>query len=66
MLKDLKTTYYGIEERSPFQQEKLRILEAGILDSISYDKDDKVYDYVIKTNERKFTKKEIRELIKKM
>ena len=65
MLKDLKTTYYGIEERSPFQQEKLRILEAGILDSISYDKDDKVYDYVIKTNERKFTKKEIRELIKK-
>lgn len=65
MLKDLKTTYHGIEERSPYQQEKLRILEAGILDSISYDKDDKVYDFAIQTNERKFTKKEIRELIKK-
>lgn len=65
MLKDLKTTYHGIEERSPYQQEKLRILEAGILDSISHDKDDKVYDFAVKTNERRFTKKEIRELIKR-
>ena len=65
MLKDLKTTYYGIEEHSPYQQEKIRILEAGALDSISRDKDDKVYDYAIKTDEKRFTKKEIRELIKK-
>ena len=65
MLRELKTTYHGIEERSPYQQEKLRILEAAILDSISRDKDDKVYDFAIETNERKFTKKEIRELIKK-
>lgn len=65
MLKDFKTTYHGIKERSPYQQEKLRILEAGILDSISRDKDDKVYDFAIETNERRFTKKEIRELIKK-
>lgn len=65
MLKELKTTYHGIEERSPYQQEKLRILEAGILDSISHDKDDKVYDFAIETNERRFTKKEIREFIKK-
>ena len=65
ILKELKNTDRRIEERSPYQQEKLRILEAGILDSISYDKDDKVYDFAIKTDERKFTKKEIRELIKK-
>lgn len=65
MLKELKSTYRGIEERSPYQQEKLKILEAGILDSISRDKDDKIYNFAIETSERKFTKKEIRELIKK-
>ena len=65
MLKELKTVYHGIEEHSPYQKERLRILEAGILDSISRDKDDKVYDYAVETNERKFTKKEIRDLIKK-
>lgn len=65
MLKELKKTYHGIEEHSPFQQEKLRILEAGILDSISRDKDDKIYDFAVETNERRFTKKEIRELIKR-
>ena len=65
MLKDLKTIYHGIEERSPYQQERLRILEAGILDSISRDKDDKIYDYAIETSQRRFTKKEIRELVKK-
>ena len=65
MLKELKKTNQGIEERSPYQQEKMRILEAGILDSISRDKDDKIYDFAIDTNERKFTKKEIREFIKK-
>lgn len=65
ILKELKSTYCGIEEKSPYQQEKLRILEAGILDSISRDKDDKIYDFAIETNERKFTKKELRELTKK-
>lgn len=65
MLKELKNTIHGIEERSPYQQEKLRILEAGILDSISRDKDDKIYDFAIETSEKVFTKKEIREFIKK-
>ena len=65
MLKELRTTYHGIEENSPYQQEKLRILEENVLNSISYDKDDKIYDFAIETNEKKFTKKEIRELVKK-
>lgn len=67
LLQELKTCYSlnSIEENSPYPKTKLRILEEGIIDSIRFDKDDKVYDYEVETDEKKFTKKEIRELLKK-
>ncbi len=67
MLKELKSIYKkaDIKDRSPFQQEKMKILEAGILDAIRFDKDDKKYEYKVETEEKEFTKKEIKDLLKK-
>lgn len=67
LLKELKSVYKGagIKEKSPFQQEKLKILEAGIVDAIKYDKDDKKYEYKTETSEKEFSKKDIKELLKK-
>ena len=67
MLKELKSVYKtaDIKEKSPFQQEKMKILEAGVVDAIKYDKDDKTYNYEIETSEARFTKKEIKDLLKK-
>lgn len=69
LLKELKEEYRkeDIREKSPFQKEKVKILEFGILDSIMYDKDDTKYPWAdgIETTEKEFTKKEIKELLKK-
>ena len=69
LLKELKEEYRkeDIRENSPFQQEKVKILESGILDSIMYDKDDTKYPWAdgVETTEKEFTKKEIKELLKK-
>ncbi len=67
MLKELKSVYKkaDIKEKSPFQQEKMKLLEAGIVDAIKNDKDDKTYNYEVETSEARFTKKEIKDLLKK-
>ena len=67
MLTELKSVYKNaeIKEKSPFQQEKMRILESGVIDAIRYDKDDKTYDYEVDSIEERFTKKEIKDLLKK-
>ena len=67
MLKELKLVYANsdIKEKSPFQQEKMKILEAGIVDAIRYDKDEQTYNYEVETTEERFTKKEIKDLLKK-
>ena len=67
MLKELKSVYANsdIKEKSPFQQEKMKILEAGIVDAIKYDKDEQTYNYEVETTEERFTKKEIKDLLKK-
>ncbi len=67
MLKELKSIYKeaDIKDKSPFQQEKMKILEAGVLNAIRFDKDDKTYEYKVKTEEKEFTKKEIKDLLKK-
>lgn len=67
MLKELKSVYANsaIKEKSPFQQEKMKILEAGVIDAIKYDKDEQTYNYEVETTEERFTKKEIKELLKK-
>lgn len=67
LLQELKTCYSlnSVEENSPYPKTKLRILEEGIIDTIRFDKDEKVYDYKVETDEKKFTKKEIKELLKK-
>ncbi len=68
MLKELRYTYKNVDirENSPFQQEKFRIFESDIIDSIKYDKDDTKYGWKnSNTTEKEFTKKEIKELLKK-
>lgn len=68
MLKELKYAYKDVEirENSPFQQEKFRIFESDIIDSIKYDKDDTKYGWEnSNTTEKEFTKKEIKDLLKK-
>ncbi len=67
MLKELKSVYANldIKEKSPFQQEKMKILEAGVVDAIKYDKDEQTYNYEVETTEERFTKKEIKDLLKK-
>lgn len=61
LLRELKKTNSSLQEKSPFQQEKLRILEEGLLSSIEYDKDSTEYEL---TN-GKITKKEIKDIITK-
>ena len=67
LLKELKSVYKkaDIKEKSPFQQEKMKILEAGIVDAIKYDKEEKTYNFEVETSEKRFTKKEIKDLLKK-
>lgn len=61
ILRELKGTNTALQEKSPFQQEKLRILEESLLSSIEYDKDSTEY----KLSNGKITKKEIKEIITK-
>ena len=61
LLRELKKSDTSLQEKSPFQQEKLRILEDGLLSSIEYDKDSTEYDL----SNGKITKKEIKEIITK-
>lgn len=61
LLKELKYTNSSLQEKSPFQQEKLRILEDSLLSSIEFDKDTTEYDL----ENGKITKKEIKEITTK-
>ncbi|MEI9957294.1 MAG: type II CRISPR RNA-guided endonuclease Cas9 [Ferruginibacter sp.] len=61
LLRELKRTNASLQEKSPFQQEKLRILEESLLSSIEYDKDNTEY----KLSNGKITKKEIKEITTK-
>lgn len=67
IIKELKTEYRlsKLEEQSPYQQEKVRILEAGAIGAISHDDKNKVYDYKVATTEQKLSKKEIINIINK-
>lgn len=61
LLRELKKSNSLLQEKSPFQQEKLRILEDGLLSSIEYDKDTTEYEL----SNGKITKKEIKEITNK-
>lgn len=61
ILKELKKENAALEVKSPFQQEKLRILEEGLLSSIEYDKDTTEY----KLENGKISKKQIKEITSK-
>lgn len=61
ILKELKKENVALEVKSPFQQEKLRILEEGLLSSIEYDKDTTEYNL----QEGKISKKQIKEITTK-
>lgn len=61
LLRELKTSNSSLQEKSPFQQEKLRILEESLLSSIEYDKDNTEY----KLANGIITKKEIKEITTK-
>lgn len=61
LLRELKRNNSSLQEKSPFQQEKLRILEDGILSSIEFDKDTTEYQLSI----GKITKKEIKDITSK-
>lgn len=61
LLRELKKSNNSLQEKSPFQQEKLRILEEGLLSSIEYDKDTTEYEL----SSGKITKKEIKEITTK-
>ena len=63
LLKDLKKEYSSIQEKSPFQQTKLKIIEEGLLSSIEYDKDNVSYKLI--DSQKTITKKEIKELVNK-
>ena len=66
MLKEFKLLYgKKIKDESPFQLKKMRLLESGVIDAIKYDKDNTIYDYKEETIEKAFTKKELRELLRK-
>lgn len=69
LLRELKKTNSSLQEKSPFQQEKLRILEEGILSSIEYDKDSVEYTNTDVTSSDypkfKITKKEIKDITTK-
>lgn len=61
LLRELKRNNSSLQEKSPFQQEKLRILEEGLLSSIEYDKDTTEYEL----SNGKITKKEIKDITSK-
>lgn len=61
LLRELKRSNTSLQEKSPFQQEKLRILEESLLSSIEYDKDTAEYEL----SNGKITKKEIKEITTK-
>nr|AME16472.1 CRISPR-associated protein Cas9 [uncultured bacterium] len=61
ILKELKKENTSLEVKSPFQQEKLRILEEGLLSSIEFDKDTTEYNLP----EGKISKKQIKEITTK-
>ncbi|HAH55527.1 MAG TPA: hypothetical protein DCM02_09700, partial [Flavobacterium sp.] len=61
LLRDLKRNNSSLQEKSPFQQEKLRILEESLLSSIEYDKETTEYEL----SNGKITKKEIKEITAK-
>ena len=61
ILKELKRENVLLEVKSPFQQEKLRILEESLLASIEYDKDITEYDISNGT----ISKKQIKEIVSK-
>jgi len=61
LLRELKRNNTSLQEKSPFQREKLRIVEETLLSSIEYDKDNTEY----KLANGKITKKEIREITSK-
>jgi CRISPR-associated endonuclease Csn1 len=61
LLRELKKTNSTLQEKSPFQQEKLRILEEGLLSSIEYDKDTTEYELP----SGKISKKEIKDITSK-
>ena len=67
MLKELKSVYAnaGIEDKSIYQQERMRLLEAGAMETIVYDKEETRYKYKEPSQEKELTKKEIKELLKK-
>ena len=67
IIQELKTEYClsKLEENSPFHQEKIRILEAGLLDSISRDDNSKVYEFKVDTDAKKLSKKEILDIVNK-
>ncbi|MDW9381409.1 type II CRISPR RNA-guided endonuclease Cas9 [Chryseobacterium sp. JV558] len=61
LLRELKQTNFSLQEKSPFQQEKLKILEESLLSSIEYDKDNT--EYLLANG--KITKKEIKDITSK-
>ena len=67
LLKELKKENNKIIEKSPFQQEKLRIIENDLLSSIEFDKNDKKYFYKdengIDTNKILFVNKDLKEKV---
>jgi CRISPR-associated endonuclease Csn1 len=69
LLKELKKENLALEVKSPFQQEKLRILEEGLLSSIEYHKDSTEYTNTATVSDRypffKISKKEIKEITTK-
>lgn len=61
ILRELKQNNSSLQEKSPFQQEKLRILEESLLSSIEFDKDNTEYQL----SSGKITKKEIKDITSK-
>ncbi|SHF98689.1 type II CRISPR RNA-guided endonuclease Cas9 [Chryseobacterium vrystaatense] len=61
ILRELKQNNSSLQEKSPFQQEKLRILEESLLSSIEFDKDNTEY----RLSSGKITKKEIKDITSK-
>ncbi|WP_164463873.1 type II CRISPR RNA-guided endonuclease Cas9 [Chryseobacterium sp. G0186] len=61
ILRELKQNNSSLQEKSPFQQEKLRILEESLLSSIEFDKDNTEY----RLSNGKITKKEIKDITSK-
>jgi CRISPR-associated endonuclease Csn1 len=63
LLKELRKENDDIKVKSPFQQEKLRILEDDLLSSIEYDKDATIY--TLKNSNVSISRKEIKEITSK-